>query len=354
MQLARCVARAQAVALALLFPAMAQAGSYTFNYINIMTDWQYRSGGMISAINSSNQVTGHVSFGPEMPETSFLHQNHRTTFLGTQLTNINDINNAGVMAGTMHGTVAATLANGQTTLLLNDDRYSAATAINNHGVAVGWATNRGLFTYRAMMYSNGTATDLGTLGGREAFATDINDAGVIVGRSRLSETSFDTHAFIYQDGVMTDLGAPAGAANSTALTITEDGTVLVSGQLPNGSNKSYLYRDGATTDLSGIFTRAVVDMNNAGTILGQSNEGFLVYDKLGQAHDLSLEVAQTTGGTLAQVFAIGDNGTVGAEICHGISCTMALMIPSPVPEPETGGMLLAGLGLVGWLGRRRR
>eukprot|EP01034_Spumella_vulgaris_P045656 gene45656-56888_t len=271
-----------------------------------------------------------------MPETSFLHQNHRTTFLGTQLTNINDINNAGVMAGTMHGTVAATLANGQTTLLLNDDRYSAATAINNHGVAVGWATNRGLFAYRAMMYSNGTATDLGTLGGREAFATDINDAGVIVGRSRVSEASFDTHAFIYQDGVMTDLGAPAAATNSTALTITEDGTVLVSGQLPNGSNKSYLYRDGATTDLSGIFTRAVVDMNNAGTILGQSNEGFLVYDKLGQAHDLSLEVAQTTGGTLAQVFAIGDNGTVGAEICHGISCTVALMIPSPVPEPETG------------------
>ena len=64
-------------------------------------------------------------------------------------------------------------------------------------------------------------------------------------------------------------------------------------------------------------------------------------------------MAQTTGATLTEVFAIGDNGTVGVEICSGIGCTMALMIPSPVPEPETYGMLLAGLGMVGWLGRRR-
>jgi len=353
MQLARYVARAPALALALLLPAMAQAGSYTFDYLNIMTDWQYSSGGHITAINSSNQATGHVSFGPELPGTSFLYQNHRASYLRAQLSNIYDINDAGVMAGTTNEDVAAILANGQTTALLNDGRYSTATAINNHGVAVGYATNRGLLSYRAVMYSNGTATDLGTLGGREAFATDINDAGVIVGRSNFSETSFGMHAFIYQNGVMTDLGAPAGATSSNALMIADDGSVLGTGYMPNGTAKGFLYRDGVTTDLSGIFTRSVVDMNNAGTILGESNEGFLLYNKQGQVIDLSLEVAQTTGAALTQVFAISDNGTVGAEICSGIGCTMALMIPSPVPEPETYGMLLAGLGMVGWLGRRR-
>jgi hypothetical protein len=34
---------------------------------------------------------------------------------------------------------------------------------------------------------------------------------------------------------------------------------------------------------------------------------------------------------------------------HGDSIVFA-----PVPEPETWAMLLAGLGLVGWMARRRR
>jgi probable HAF family extracellular repeat protein len=353
MTLARCVARAQAVALALLLPAVAHAGPYTFNYLNIMTDWQYSSGGTISAINNSNQATGYVSFGPEFPGSSFLYQNHQAAYLGSQLANIHDINNAGVMAGTAPSGVAALLANGQTTTLLNDGRSSTALAINNHGVAVGYAMNTGVFSYRAMVYSNGAVTELGTLGGRDSFATDINDAGVIVGNSHVGENYFATHAFIYQDGVMTDLGVPEGATSSAALSVSADGSVLGTAYLPNGRTKSFLYHDGVTTDLSGIFTRSVADMNSTGTILGESNDGFLLYNKLGQVVDLSLEVAQSTGSTLTQVFAIGDNGTVGAEICGDLGCSLALMIPSPVPEPATYGMLLAGLGLVGWVGRRR-
>ena len=122
MKLAKYVARAQAIALALLLPALAHAGTYTFNYLNIMTDWQYSSGGTISAINNSNQVTGYVSFGPEAAGSSFLYQQHWATYLSSQLANIHDINNAGVMAGTAPEGVAALLANGQTTALLNDGR----------------------------------------------------------------------------------------------------------------------------------------------------------------------------------------------------------------------------------------
>jgi hypothetical protein len=151
---------------------------------------------------------------------------------------------------------------------------------------------------------------------------------------------------------MTDLGMPAGATYSYALSVSEDGSVLGTGYLPNGTAKGFLYHEGVTTDLSGIFTRSVTDMNSSGTILGESNDGFILYNKLGQVVNLSLAVAQTTGSTLTQVFAISDNGTVGAEICGDLGCTLALMIPSSVPEPETYGMLLAGLAMVGWLGRR--
>jgi probable HAF family extracellular repeat protein len=47
-------------------------------------------------------------------------------------------------------------------------------------------------------------TDLGTLGGTESFAYAINDAGLIVGSSRLKGDS-GSHAFLYDKGKMTDL-----------------------------------------------------------------------------------------------------------------------------------------------------
>ena len=46
-------------------------------------------------------------------------------------------------------------------------------------------------------------TDLGTLGGRMTFAYDVNDAAQVVG---YSTTAFNTHAFLWQNGQMTDLG----------------------------------------------------------------------------------------------------------------------------------------------------
>jgi len=47
------------------------------------------------------------------------------------------------------------------------------------------------------------ATDLGTLGGNQGYATDINDHGQVVGTTRTSGTD---QAFLWEDGVTTDLG----------------------------------------------------------------------------------------------------------------------------------------------------
>ena len=46
-------------------------------------------------------------------------------------------------------------------------------------------------------------TNLATLGGLVTFACDVNDAGQVVG---YSTTAFNTHAFLWQNGQMTDLG----------------------------------------------------------------------------------------------------------------------------------------------------
>src|SRR5580693_218433 len=72
-------------------------------------------------------------------------------------------------------------------------------AINDSGIVVG--TN---VASHAFMYSNGTMTDLGTLGGPTSSAFAINNLGTIVGTSRDSLANND--AFIYSDGVMTSIG----------------------------------------------------------------------------------------------------------------------------------------------------
>ncbi|MFN2510485.1 MAG: hypothetical protein ABR568_03455 [Pyrinomonadaceae bacterium] len=54
------------------------------------------------------------------------------------------------------------------------------------------------------------AVDLGTLGGSYSLAFSINNLGEVVGESETGETDADgnpvVHAFLYQRGVMRDLG----------------------------------------------------------------------------------------------------------------------------------------------------
>src|SRR4051812_33522860 len=57
-----------------------------------------------------------------------------------------------------------------------------------------------------------TAVDLGTLG-RNSEAWAINPASEVVGSSRTLAVGFETHAFLWKKGVMTDLGTLGGNAS---------------------------------------------------------------------------------------------------------------------------------------------
>jgi probable HAF family extracellular repeat protein len=62
---------------------------------------------------------------------------------------------------------------------------------------------------RALLWDHGTLTDLGDLGGGSASATKINDAGHVTGESSMGHDS-ESHAFVWRDGVMQDLGLLPG------------------------------------------------------------------------------------------------------------------------------------------------
>ena len=68
----------------------------------------------------------------------------------------------------------------------------------------------------------GGMTDLGTLGGPTSRAAALNDRGQIVGDA--ATASGETHAFLWQHGVMRDRGT-LGGTFSTATAINERGQV---------------------------------------------------------------------------------------------------------------------------------
>src|SRR5213080_4303909 len=88
------------------------------------------------------------------------------------------------------------------------DTMSGASAVNEAGQVVGWSQGSYPDPIHAFLWENGTMTDLGTLGGSTARAYDINDKGQVVGVS--STSSGLNHAFLWEDGTMTDLGTLGG------------------------------------------------------------------------------------------------------------------------------------------------
>lgn len=114
---------------------------------------------------------------------------------------------------------------------------SQPNALNSSGQMVGFGylgqNNTG--AEEAFLYtpgpsgvaSTGTTTPLGTLEAGDAGNSDalaINYYGVVVGYSSVS--SSPSHAFVYSNSVMTDLGTPDNLTNSQANAINDSGVIV--------------------------------------------------------------------------------------------------------------------------------
>ena len=167
--------------------------------------------------------------------------------------------------------------------LMRDIRDSGGTyvfvpnAINNSGQVVGTADTDTGFT-SAFYWDGGGPMDLGTLGGNSSGATDINDAGQIVGFSEPKGIA-NLHAFI-RDGspVLKDIGVLPGGSFSIATAINEGGAVVgYSGVLVGDAPEIHAIfwdQDRGLVDLGTLggdksFARA---LNETGQIVGFSSK----------------------------------------------------------------------------------
>jgi probable HAF family extracellular repeat protein len=196
---------------------------------------------------------------------------------------------------------------------------SVATALNDKGQVAGTVSADDGWDRRAFLWQNGVMTKLGTLGGHESHASAINRKGHVVGASERADTF--THAFVYRNGRMHDLGALDGDLNSSATGINDAGQVVVNSFASGGIYRAFIHQGGAKTRLplvDGATWTLAEDINNQGWVVGLSDvanavQGW-VYD--GEAvYNLNKVLTNFNPRYVIQgARGIADNGQIAVEV----------------------------------------
>ena len=239
-------------------------------------------------------------------------------------------------------------------------KTSAALGVNNRGEVIGQADLPGnTGSFHAFIYKFGKMEDLGTLGGLYSSANGLNDFGEVVGDAsipndnyfhaffhRFGRTldlgapnsnssaegindfqvvvgSFDittnfitnTHAFLYSNGHLRDLGTFAGGAASNAFAINNRNQVVGFSDLPSGDSHAFLYSAGTMKDLGTLGSdpsSVAYGINDHGQVVGYS---YNPLDSLPSAHAFlysngRMQDLGSLGGRLSYAYAINNRSEV--------------------------------------------
>jgi probable HAF family extracellular repeat protein len=211
-----------------------------------------------------------------------------------------------VAVGNAWGGVAYTLTD--LGMFPGGNGYTVAYGLNASGQVVGYcATGSGAGTDRAFLYSNGMMTDLGTLGGSWGQGCGINASGQVVGVSTTSDGSY--RAFLYSNGTMTNLGTlGTDPVSSRAYSINASGQVVGDASfLPDlTAHYAFLYSNGKMVQLC---AGEALSINDSGQVVGYAtssngtDHAFLYSN--GTMTDLG-----TLGGSGSQANGINASGQV--------------------------------------------
>lgn len=160
-----------------------------------------------------------------------------------------------------------------------------------------------------------TVVDLGSLGGGVTIPTALSENGIVVGSS--SDAAFMTHAFLWEHGVMVDLGTLKGAAWSGASAVNKHGEVVgwYKEFLPHGGehNDALYWNQGSMQTVDSLVAGSgwnvieVWDINDSGQLVGVGLHGGL---HAFIASDGSVVDIGTLGGCCSEARGVNRHGAV--------------------------------------------
>src|SRR6266850_782158 len=198
-----------------------------------------------------------------------------------------------------------------TNLAATDSFSYQVNGLNAAGQLAGFFNANGSFVSHAFLYSDGQVQDLGTLGGNISEGFALNNSGQVVGDSQFSLDDFGFHAALFQGTNQFDLGT-LGGSFSSASAINDSGQVVGASFLAGGAAfDAFLYANGSMLslgDLGGFYSSAFA-INNNGVVVGEAattngeTHGFVLTGPL-------LQDVGTFGGTFSSAFKVNDAGQV--------------------------------------------
>ncbi|MCG3131669.1 MAG: hypothetical protein FLDDKLPJ_02474 [Phycisphaerae bacterium] len=176
----------------------------------------------------------------------------------------------------------------------------------------------GLWMEQAVRWENGALTPLPTLGGQNAWAAAINDAGWVVGASQMPDEA-TVRAALWLDNAVFDLGT-LGGDSSQALAVNASGYVVGWSDAADGTQHAFLFEVDsggnvtARRDLGelGGGTSYAFSLNASGDVVGSSDDAAFLWT-MGEMIDLNTRIDPLSGWTLKDAVAINDAGQIAGR-----------------------------------------
>ncbi|MFO0830087.1 MAG: hypothetical protein U0572_18240 [Phycisphaerales bacterium] len=259
-----------------------------------------------------------------------------------------DVNSRGQCVGWMYAVGASSVqvpfiaSEGVTVVLplLPGDLGGEANAINDAGVAVGFTSWSDV---RSVRWIDGTVEALELPIGPHDVAMGINAVGQICGYMGSGDT-FDAHAYLWDNGNVTDLGKLPGGLSGIATCLNNVGDIAGYGVFVGENGVKYRrglhWAGGAMTviePLPGYLNCKVQDINDSGAMVGSCDKrsslsesvGFIRED--GVTRDLNELLVPGTNVVITLAYGINASGQIAADGRHVGALDHFAVLLTPIP-----------------------